>query len=72
MLNDNQLIINNMVNTKISLAPGLMTGKGVSPYESPNCEVVRINVSGPLCQSGLVDPEVDLGTDLDLEFGGNL
>lgn len=60
MLNDNQLIINNMVNTKISLAPGLMTGKGVSPYESPTCEAIRINVSGPLCQSLDTDPAEEL------------
>jgi hypothetical protein len=61
-----------MVNTKISFTPEFLTGGGVSPYESPTCEAIRINVSGPLCQSGLVDPEVDLGTDLDLEFGGDL
>ena len=40
-----------MVNTKISFAPEFLTGGGVSPYESPSCEVIRINVSGPLCQS---------------------
>ena len=61
-----------MVNTKTSLASVFLTGGGITPYESPSCEVIRINVSGPLCQSGLVDPEVSLGTDLDLEFGGEL
>lgn len=61
-----------MVNTKISFAPEFLTGGGVSPYESPSCTSVEISVNGPLCQSGLADPEVDLGTDLDLEFGGDL
>ena len=61
-----------MVKKHSSLASVSLTGGGITPYESPSCTSVEISVNGPLCQSGLADPEVDLGTDLDLEFGGDL
>lgn len=63
-----------MVNTKTSLASVSLTGGGITPYESPSCEVIRINVSGPLCQSldTLSDPNVNFGDDLDLGVGIDL
>lgn len=61
-----------MFYTKNKLTPSSQMGGGVNPYESPSCTSVEISVNGPLCQSGLTDPEVNLGTDLDLEFGGDL
>lgn len=61
-----------MVKKHSSLASVSLTGGGITPYESPSCEVIRINVSGPLCQSNLADTDVDLGDSLDLEFGSDL
>ena len=48
--------------------------KMLTNYESPSCEVIRINVSGPLCQSldTLADPNVNFGDDLDLGVGIDL
>jgi len=55
-----------MVKKHSSLASVSLTGGGITPYESPTCEVIRINVSGPLCQSIMNAPEIDPN---DLGFG---
>jgi len=49
-----------MVKKHSSLASASLTGGGITPYESPTCEAIRINVSGPLCQSLTTDPSEDL------------
>ena len=61
-----------MFKPKNSLTREKFTWGGVKPYESPSCAVTDIVVSGPLCQSILANPEVILGTDLDMGFGIDL
>lgn len=63
-----------MIKTKISQTPGSFMGGGVNPYESPSCEAIRINVSGPLCQSldTLANPVIDFEDELNLGLGGDL
>ena len=45
---------------------------GVEPYESPTCSGADIVSSGFLCQSVLADPEITLGSDLELGYGSDL
>lgn len=52
-------------------APETVLRGGVEPYESPTCSGAHIASSGLLCQS-LADPEITMGSDLDLNYGSDL